>query len=187
MSHKLQANGVTLKPKDIIGEMRVQWGLECLYGKAWQAKEYAKRLIFGPPEESFQLLPSYFYILEQENPDTVTVVATDEAQRFKYCFWSYGACIWGGRVLWTSLLEGHGNPIIFLPQYERRRWITHEFIVFFNKCKCEAVELCVDYYKTTILMKGYVGSILPIGHLNEWDIPLHVKQIVVLLPPCRFV
>ncbi|XP_021279815.1 uncharacterized protein LOC110413368 [Herrania umbratica] len=35
MSHKLQANGIALRPKDIIGEMKVQWELECLYGKAW--------------------------------------------------------------------------------------------------------------------------------------------------------
>ncbi|EOY04402.1 Uncharacterized protein TCM_019664 [Theobroma cacao] len=73
MSHKLRANG------------------------AWQAKEYAERLVFDPPEESFQLLPSYFYMLEQENPSTVTVVATAEEKRFKYCFWSYGACILGFR------------------------------------------------------------------------------------------
>ncbi|EOY00800.1 Uncharacterized protein TCM_010725 [Theobroma cacao] len=56
MLHK--ANGVALRPKDIIGEMRVQWGLEYLY---------------------------------------VTAVATDEAERFKYCFWAYRACIWGFR------------------------------------------------------------------------------------------
>ncbi|EOY18868.1 Uncharacterized protein TCM_043370 [Theobroma cacao] len=31
MSHKVQANEVALRPKDIIGEMRVQWGFECLY------------------------------------------------------------------------------------------------------------------------------------------------------------
>ncbi|XP_017972536.1 PREDICTED: uncharacterized protein LOC108661153 [Theobroma cacao] len=73
------------------------WGLECLYGKAWQAKEYAKKLVFGPPEESFQLLPSYFYMLEQENPDTITTVATDVVERFKYCFWSYETCIRGFR------------------------------------------------------------------------------------------
>ncbi|WRX13164.1 Transposase [Theobroma cacao] len=84
MAHKLRVNRVALRPKDIICEMRVQWGLECLYGKAWQAKEYAKRLVFGPPEESFQLLPSYFYMLEQENPSTVTTVATNEEERFKY-------------------------------------------------------------------------------------------------------
>ncbi|EOX99034.1 Uncharacterized protein TCM_007662 [Theobroma cacao] len=97
ISHKIQANAVALRPKDVICEMRVQWGLECLHGKAWQVKEYAERLVFGPPKKSFQLLPSYFYILEQENPDTVIAVATDEEERFKYCFWSYEACIRGFR------------------------------------------------------------------------------------------
>ncbi|WRX16640.1 Transposase [Theobroma cacao] len=86
MSHKIRANGVALRPKDIICEMRVQWELEFLYGKAWQAKEYTKRLVFDPSEESFQLLPSYFYMLKQENPGIVTAVATDEEEIFKYYF-----------------------------------------------------------------------------------------------------
>ncbi|EOY21250.1 Uncharacterized protein TCM_012672 [Theobroma cacao] len=97
ISHKLRANGVALRPKNIICEMRVQWGLECLNGKAWQAKEYVERLVFDLSEESFQLLPSYFYMLEQENPNTLTAMATNEAERFKYCFWSYGTCIRGFR------------------------------------------------------------------------------------------
>ncbi|XP_017974518.1 PREDICTED: uncharacterized protein LOC108661589 [Theobroma cacao] len=77
MSHKLRANGVALRPKDIICEMRALWGLECLYGKAWQVKEYAERLVFGPPEESFQLLPS-----DVMRP-TVAIDATHLKGRFK--------------------------------------------------------------------------------------------------------
>ncbi|EOY32502.1 Uncharacterized protein TCM_040459 [Theobroma cacao] len=121
MSHKLRANGVALRPKDIICEMRVQWGLECLYGKVWQAKEYAERLVFSPLEESFQLLPSYFYMLEQEIPGTVTVMATDEEERFKYCFWSYGACIRGfSDVMHPTVaidathLKGRFNGVLFV-------------------------------------------------------------------------
>ncbi|XP_021293380.1 uncharacterized protein LOC110423491 [Herrania umbratica] len=121
LSHKLQASGVALRPKDIIDEMRVQWGLECLYGKAWQAKEYAKMLVFGPPEESFQLLPSYFYMLEKENPDTVIAVTTDEAKRFKYCFWSYRAYIRGFRdvmhltvVIDATHLKGRFKGVLFV-------------------------------------------------------------------------
>ncbi|WRX12419.1 Transposase [Theobroma cacao] len=60
-----KANGIALRPKDIIGEMRARWGLECLY--------------------------------EQENLSTVNAVATDEAERFKYYFWAYEACIRGFR------------------------------------------------------------------------------------------
>ncbi|XP_017982399.1 PREDICTED: uncharacterized protein LOC108663297 [Theobroma cacao] len=121
MLHKIWANGVALRPKGIICEMRVQWGLKCLYGKAWQAKKYAKRLVFGPPEESFQLLPSYFYMLEQENPSIVTAVATDEEERFKYYFWSYGACIRGFRdvtrltvVIDATHLKGRFKGVLFV-------------------------------------------------------------------------
>ncbi|XP_017984329.1 PREDICTED: uncharacterized protein LOC108663624 [Theobroma cacao] len=65
ISSKVQGNCVTpLRPKEIMEEMNRKWGLQCLYGKAWQAKEYAESLVFCPPEESFQLLPSYFHILE---------------------------------------------------------------------------------------------------------------------------
>ncbi|XP_017978249.1 PREDICTED: uncharacterized protein LOC108662413 [Theobroma cacao] len=53
-------------------EMNQKWGLQCLYGKAWQLKEYAESLVFGPSEESFQLFPSYFHMLERENPDIIT-------------------------------------------------------------------------------------------------------------------
>ncbi|EOY32657.1 Uncharacterized protein TCM_040682 [Theobroma cacao] len=95
MSHKLRANGLALRPMDIICEMRVQWGLECL--------------------------------------------------------------------------ESEGI----------------EFIVFFSKCKREAIEFYADYYKTTVLVEGCSGSIRSIGHPSEWAIPPYVRQIVVLPTPWR--
>ncbi|WRX11670.1 Transposase [Theobroma cacao] len=65
ISSKVQGNCVTpLRTKEIIEEMNHKWGLQSLYGKAWQAKEYAESLVFDPLEESFQLLPSYFHMLE---------------------------------------------------------------------------------------------------------------------------
>ncbi|WRX24478.1 zinc finger protein [Theobroma cacao] len=56
-------------------------------------------------------------------------------------------------------------------------------ITAISKCKRETIEFCTDYYKIIVLVEGYAGSIRPIGHPSEWDIPLHVKQIVVFLPP----
>ncbi|XP_017973468.1 PREDICTED: uncharacterized protein LOC108661405 [Theobroma cacao] len=96
ISSRVQGNCVTpLRPKEIMEEMNRKWGLQCLYGKASQAKEYAKSLVFGLPEESFQIVPSYFHMLECENFDIVTCVTTDGEQRFKYCFWAFRSCIWG--------------------------------------------------------------------------------------------
>ncbi|EOY19010.1 Uncharacterized protein TCM_043606 [Theobroma cacao] len=168
-------NGVTLRPKDIICEMRVQWGLECLYGKAWQVKEYAEKLVFGSPEESFQLLPSYFYMLEQENPGTVTAVATDKEERFKYCFWSYGACIQGFRdvmlpmvaidathlkgrtsvyiqlLLASAMLRTKTRGCGFLAKAHHGLCGYHLKKNFKNKFKCDDVcmlfTLARDYYK----------------------------------------
>ncbi|WRX12261.1 zinc finger protein [Theobroma cacao] len=214
MSHKLRANKVALRPKDIICEMRVQWGFECLYGKAWQAKEYAERLVFGPSEESFQLLPSYFYMLEQENPSTVTTVATNEEERFKYYFWSYGACIWGFRDVMRPTIvidathlkgklkvkpinrvefevkDGKMDKLVNLSQktcscceFQTDLLPCSHAIAAISKCKREAIKFYADYYKTTILVEGYSGYVHPVGHPSEWDIPNHVKQIVVLPPP----
>ncbi|XP_017973327.1 PREDICTED: uncharacterized protein LOC108661392 [Theobroma cacao] len=101
ISSRVQGNCVTpLRPKEIMEEMNRKWGLQCLYGKALQAKEYAESLMFGLLEELFQLLPSYFHMLERENPSTVTCVTTDGEQRFKYCFWGFGSCIRGFNAIY---------------------------------------------------------------------------------------
>ncbi|WRX34370.1 zinc finger protein [Theobroma cacao] len=58
-------------------------------------------------------------------------------------------------------------------------------IAAISKCNREAIEFCADYYKTTIFVDVYSRSIRPVGHLSEWDIPPHVKQIIFLPPPWR--
>ncbi|WRX14858.1 zinc finger protein [Theobroma cacao] len=55
-------------------------------------------------------------------------------------------------------------------------------IAAISKCNREAIEFCADYYKTTVFVEGYSGSIRQVGHPSEWDIPHHVKQIVILPP-----
>ena len=42
---------------------------------------------------SFQLLPSYYYMLERENPGMVTKLQIDEKNKFEYFFMELGACI----------------------------------------------------------------------------------------------
>ena len=44
---------------------------------------------------SFQMLPSYYYMLERENPGTVTKIQTDEENIFEYLFMALGLCISG--------------------------------------------------------------------------------------------
>ncbi|KAK2637575.1 hypothetical protein Ddye_032367 [Dipteronia dyeriana] len=54
------------------------YGIQILYSKAHQALQYALSLIYGMHEETFKLLPSFGYVLEQQNPGILTDLLCDE-------------------------------------------------------------------------------------------------------------
>ena len=43
------------------------------------------------------MLPSYFYMLEQQNSRTVTKLQVDDDNRFEICFMAFDACIFDFR------------------------------------------------------------------------------------------
>ena len=43
-------------------------GVKITYWKAWKAREMAKHMVRGLPEESYYSISSYFWLLEKENP-----------------------------------------------------------------------------------------------------------------------
>ncbi|KAK2644686.1 hypothetical protein Ddye_019881 [Dipteronia dyeriana] len=67
-----QQDGRLMRPKDIIADMKIMYGIQIMYSKAHQALDYALSLTYGTHEESFQLLPSFGYVLEQQNSGTIT-------------------------------------------------------------------------------------------------------------------
>ncbi|KAK3185063.1 hypothetical protein Dsin_032349 [Dipteronia sinensis] len=67
-----QQDGRLMRPKDIIADMKTMYGIQIMYSKAHQALHYALSLTYGTHEETFQLLPSFGYVLEQQNPGTIT-------------------------------------------------------------------------------------------------------------------
>ena len=69
--------GHQYRPKDIIGDIRNKYGVQISYDKAWRAREFALNSIRGSPEESYGVLPSYCYMLEQKNPGTIADIVTD--------------------------------------------------------------------------------------------------------------
>ena len=73
--------------------MQTNHGISILYSIAWRTKEYAKKVVYGDSLYSFQLLLSYCYMLERENPRMVTKVQTNEENRFEYLFMALGLCI----------------------------------------------------------------------------------------------
>ncbi|RVX01783.1 hypothetical protein CK203_024437 [Vitis vinifera] len=71
------------------------YGVQISYDKAWRAKELALGSIRGSPEESYNTLSSYCYVLEQKNLGTITDIVTDCDNQFKYFFMSIGASLVG--------------------------------------------------------------------------------------------
>ncbi|RVW41866.1 hypothetical protein CK203_104740 [Vitis vinifera] len=76
-------------------DIRKQYGVQISYDKAWRAKELALGSIRGSPEESYNTLSSYCYVLEQKNLGTITDIVTDCDNQFKYFFMSIGASLVG--------------------------------------------------------------------------------------------
>ncbi|KAK2661748.1 hypothetical protein Ddye_000322 [Dipteronia dyeriana] len=72
VSLKLQVNGTTLKPKDIMTEMQVHYDIHIQYTKAWPMNDHPESIVFESTTESFQRIPLYLYMLERKNPNTVT-------------------------------------------------------------------------------------------------------------------
>ena len=73
--------------------MKSTYGIKILYSKAWKAIEYAQNLLYGHPLDSFQMLPSYFYMLEQENSGTEIKLKVDDDNQFEICFMAFDVCI----------------------------------------------------------------------------------------------
>lgn len=89
------------------------------YVKAWRSREQTLKLIRGDLTTSFQLLPSYSYILQQINMGTFTRIEVDHLNRFKYCFMALGASIMRWKfcrpviVVDGTYLNGHYGGILF--------------------------------------------------------------------------
>ncbi|TXG67582.1 hypothetical protein EZV62_008857 [Acer yangbiense] len=67
------------KPKEIIHDMQREFGISCNYHKGYRARHIALEEVQGTPVESYSILPSYLYMLEQANPGTVTDLYTDSS------------------------------------------------------------------------------------------------------------
>ncbi|KAK3222151.1 hypothetical protein Dsin_009176 [Dipteronia sinensis] len=111
MAPKVNWNGPIIRPLDIIEDMRGEHDIQVLYTKAWRATQNAKHCVFGKPSESFQLMPSYLYMLEHANPDTVTKVKKNSENKFMYSFMCLGACIEGFRMAIRPVIAIDGTHL----------------------------------------------------------------------------
>ncbi|XP_070008008.1 uncharacterized protein [Nicotiana sylvestris] len=90
-------------PTFAMAEMHKLHGLYIGYHKAWHAIQCASSLIRGTPEENYELLSSYLYMMRSKNPGTYTNIKIDDNNRFLYMFYAYRSSISG----WN-----HCRPVI---------------------------------------------------------------------------
>ncbi|XP_019255038.1 PREDICTED: uncharacterized protein LOC109233612 [Nicotiana attenuata] len=90
-------------PSFVMAEMQKLHVLDIGYHKAWRAIQHASALIRGTPEENYELLSSYLYMMTSKNPGTYTNKRIDDNNRFLYMFYAYGSSIAG----WN-----HCRPVI---------------------------------------------------------------------------
>ncbi|KAL0533765.1 hypothetical protein IC582_027810 [Cucumis melo] len=92
---KFKGPGRIYKPRDIIEDMRQDYGINMRYEKAWRARENAYERVRGSPEESYNLLRRYGEALKFTNPGTIFHMELEDDRFFKYLFMAVGACVRG--------------------------------------------------------------------------------------------
>lgn len=92
LAHKLEALGNNYKPAHVMEDMHKDFGIRLTYVQAYNAHELMITKIRGSLTESYNVLPSYLYMLKQSNTGTYVDFQTDSLGRFNTCFLALGAC-----------------------------------------------------------------------------------------------
>ncbi|KAL6580983.1 hypothetical protein OROMI_006906 [Orobanche minor] len=79
-------------PLDIVEDMMKDYQIYISYQKAWRSKERALAKLRGNPHD-YSLIPSWLYMVEKNNPGSITDISLDCHGRFKYLFFSLGPSI----------------------------------------------------------------------------------------------
>ena len=82
-------------PTDIMRDVQLEFGISISYMKAYRSREAALECIRGNPEESYTLLPSFLYMIQETNPGSIVNLKTTEDNTFLYAFMALKASIDG--------------------------------------------------------------------------------------------
>lgn len=94
------------KPKDIVNDIKQEYGIQLNYFQAWRGKEIAKEQLQGSYKEAYSQLPFFCEKILETNPGSVATYATKEDSSFHRLFVSFHASLYG-------FLQGC-RPLIFL-------------------------------------------------------------------------
>ncbi|XP_022891856.1 uncharacterized protein LOC111406707 [Olea europaea var. sylvestris] len=95
IKYKYTSSRTIYTPNDIRNNMLHTYEVSLNYVKAWQSREETLKMLRGDPTYSFNKIPTFFFVLQQTNPGSVTSLEIDAHNRFKYCFVALSASIRG--------------------------------------------------------------------------------------------
>lgn len=83
------------KPKDIVADIKREYGVQLNYSQAWRAKGIAKEQLQGSYKEAYSQLPFFCEKIMETNPGSLATFATKEDSSFHRFFVSFHASISG--------------------------------------------------------------------------------------------
>ncbi|EYU35362.1 hypothetical protein MIMGU_mgv1a001676mg [Erythranthe guttata] len=94
------------KPKDIVTDIKEEYGVQLNYFQAWRGKEIAKEQLQGSYKEAYSQLPYLCEKIMETNPGSLASFATKEDSSFHHLFVSFRASLYG--------FEQGCRPLLFL-------------------------------------------------------------------------
>ncbi|XP_057779745.1 uncharacterized protein LOC130998337 [Salvia miltiorrhiza] len=104
-TRKLVGEGVILKPKEMMLEMQRLFGIEINYSFALCARNIAIEMAYGDFGNSYQMLPSYLYMLRMSNPGTLYDLEMKDDGKFHHTFVALGQSV-------AAFEKGYLRPVI---------------------------------------------------------------------------
>ncbi|XVF41703.1 hypothetical protein PTKIN_Ptkin01aG0301300 [Pterospermum kingtungense] len=83
------------KPKDIVNDIKQEYGIELNYFQAWRGKEVAREQLQGSYKEAYSLLPFLCGRIMETNPGSLATYTTKEDSSFHRLFISFHASLCG--------------------------------------------------------------------------------------------
>ncbi|KAE8667848.1 isopenicillin N epimerase-like isoform 2 [Hibiscus syriacus] len=94
------------KPKDIVTDIKEEFGIQLNYTQAWRGKEIAREQLQGSYKVAYSQLPLFCERIMETNPGSLATYSTKEDSSFHRLFIAFHACLCG-------FVEGC-RPLLFL-------------------------------------------------------------------------
>ncbi|KAF5193063.1 Far1-related sequence like, partial [Thalictrum thalictroides] len=94
------------RPKDIVNDIKREYGIELKYSQAWRRKEIARAQLKGSYKESYSELPFLCEKIAETNPGSLAIFTTKDGSSFHRLFISFHASLHG--------FELGCRPLLFL-------------------------------------------------------------------------